>query len=64
MIERLDAFAHKRSLVAWVLFRAVAGLLLALGFFLWISLWFERGLWLGVAQAAIITPILVYELRR
>lgn len=62
MLAKLDASLHARSWVAWVLFRTVAGLLVAIGLFAWVGVWFQRGFWLGVAQAAICVFVLAEEI--
>jgi hypothetical protein len=62
VLSRLDAALHRRSLVAWIIFRAIAGLLVAVGLLAWLGVWFERHFWLGAAQAAMCVLVLAREL--
>lgn len=61
MLAELDAALRRRSTVVWVAFRIVAGLLLALGLFVWIGLWFERNFWAGLAQTILCLVVLANE---
>lgn len=45
-----------------VVWRVLKYGLVALGAYLWIGLWFQRSLWLGLAQLLIVIPALWYEL--
>lgn len=61
-LARLDSALRKRSVVAWVAFRAVTGSLVALGLYAWLGVWFERSIWLGASQAALCGLVLAHEL--
>lgn len=61
-LRRVDAALRRRSAIAWMTFRVFAGTLAALGLFCWIGLWFQRGFWLGVAQALMCIMVLANEL--
>ena len=61
VLTKLDSALRRRSPAGWYAFRTVAGLLLALGLFAWIGLWFQRGFWLGVTQAVICVLVLAHE---
>lgn len=61
MLAELDAALRRRSTVVWVAFRIVAGLLLALGLFVWVGLWFRRNFWAGMAQAVLCVIVLAHE---
>lgn len=61
-LAALDARLKQQSRPAWITLRVVAGTLTALGLFSWVGLWFQRGFWLGVAQAIMCGSVLANEL--
>jgi hypothetical protein len=62
ILSAVDSSLKRRSLIAWVSFRTVAGLLVAIGAFAWLAVWFERDFWLGLAQTIMISLVLAHEL--
>lgn len=61
-VVQADAALRKRSRTAWIAFRVVAGTMAALGLFMWVGLWFQRGFWLGVSMAVMCVSVLANEL--
>jgi hypothetical protein len=60
-LSRIDSALRRRSTVAWIAFRAVAGFLAAVGLFAWVGVWFQRGFWLGVSQAVMCSLVIAHE---
>lgn len=62
LLARADSAIRRRTLAGWIAFRVVAGTLVALGLFSWLTVWFQRGFWLGMAQTVMCGLVLLHEL--